>query len=366
MNANFIKRMFYVPNYLSLPVAGIEICNNSIKYIELSNNSGSFSVKNFGDAMLPQNVMRDGSILNKNALVKTLSEVKKNISADFVKVSIAEEKTYIFDVQLPKEAATNMREALEFKIEENVPLKLEESSFEYEIVEEKKASNEIVVNVSVIPKKVIADYTEVLNLAGIYPQAFEIESKMIASSVIPKKDKRDAIIMKIKDDSTLFIAVIDGYVRVTSSISVGENLIKDNLLKSGMFQDEHAICKFFENDFSFEAAYEKDSYSSLVNIFSILKDEIEKFNKYVSNKFPDMKTSAVKDVEKIVLCGKCSTLPGLSKHVNQNIKAGVILANAWSNLLDTREQVPTIKFSDSLGFVTPIGLVVSSNVETNA
>jgi hypothetical protein len=43
----------------------------------------------------------------------------------------------------------------------------------------------MVLNVSVIPKRIISDYTDVFDQAGIYPLSYEIESKMIANSVIP-------------------------------------------------------------------------------------------------------------------------------------------------------------------------------------
>jgi len=366
MKVNFLKKIFSVPNFLSLPVAGIEICNRSIKYIEFCNKSGVFSVKNFGEVHLATNTVKDGDILNKNALVAALSEVKKNISADFVKVSIPEEKTYIFDVQIPKEAKTNIREALEFKIEENVPLKLGESSFEYEIVEDRFSSKDMTLGVSVIPKRTISEYTEALDQTGMYPLSFEMESKMIVDSVIPRGDEGNYIILNIKDDSTVLIAVIDGFVRTTSSVSVGENAIRENLLKTGLFSDESINDKFFGNDFSFEVAYSKEAFSSLVNIFSILKDEVEKFNEYVVNKFYNTKTSSVKKTDKIILCGRCATLPGLAKHINQHINAEVILADTWINLFNTKECVSSVKFNDSLGLVTPIGLVVSSYKQKNA
>jgi Tfp pilus assembly PilM family ATPase len=172
MKDKFLKKLFRLPNYLSLQVAGIEICNRSIKYIEFSNKKDVFSIRNFGKVNLAPNIVMNGEILNKNALVKALAEVKKNISSDFVAVSIPEEKTYIFDAEIPKEARTNIREALEFKIEENVPLKLEESSFEYEVVDECKSQKDILLSVSVISKKVLSDYAEVLNHANIYPLSF--------------------------------------------------------------------------------------------------------------------------------------------------------------------------------------------------
>lgn len=365
MNMNFFKKILYIPNYISLPVAGIEICNKSIKYIEFNNKQGVFSIKNFGEVSLPDGVVKDGDILNKNALSKALLEVKNNISSDFVKLAIPEEKTYLFDTQLPKEALDNIREALEFKIEENVPLKLDELYFEYEIVDN-KILNDITLSVSVIPKSVIAEYTEALEQAGLHPVSYEIESKMIASSVLTKNEKKNCIVINIKDDSTVFLAVIDGVVRLTSSVAIGESIIRENLLKNSLFSDELITGKFFETDFSFETTYTKEIYGSLINIFSILKDEVERFNDYIVSKFPNTKISANKSINKIILCGRSSTLPGITKHINQNIRADIELADVWSNIYGVKDFDYRMKFSDSLSYVTPIGLVVASNKQINA
>lgn len=366
MKGNFLKKLFYPPNYLSLPVAGVEICNQSIKYIEFIYIKDSFSIKNFGEVHLPANTIKDGDILNKSALIKALVEVKNKISSDFIKASIPEEKTYVFDTQIPKEARDNIRDALEFKIEENVPLKLAESFFEYEIVEDSEIKNDLTISVSVIPKRVIADYTEIFDQAGIYPLSFEIESKMIANAVIPEDDKKNHIVINIKDDSTVFLAVVDGYVRVTSSVSIGENTFRESLLKTSLFSDELINGKFFENDFSFETTYTKELYGSLVNIFSVFKDEVDKFNDYIINKFPNKKISPIKNIDKIILCGRSAALPGLAKHINQNINAEVVLANSWVNVFDIKDFTHDMKFSDSLSFVTPIGLVLSSYKQKNA
>jgi type IV pilus assembly protein PilM len=365
MKIKLFNKILYPPVFLSLPSAGVEICNNCIKYVELYNLKGTVSLKKFGEVPLSANIIKDGDILNKNSLVKALIEVKKNITSNFVKVSIPEEKTYIFDVEIPKEAKKNIREALEFKIEENVPLKLEEVSFEYEeLKNSKNNSNNISVNVSVIPKSIIDDYTEVLNQADIYPVAFEVESKVIADAVISKKDRNNYIIVKIKENSTVLIAVIDGIVRFSSSIGVGEYYIKEKLFKTDLFKDKPVDYDFFSSDFSFDAAYTSESYDAVVSVFSVFKDEVEKFNGYVEDKFfnADQNIKSIKNnkIEKIILCGKCAVLPGLAKHINQNMNAEIILANAWINVFDISETPPQMKFNDSLNFITPIGLVVSS------
>jgi len=363
MNTDFLKKILKIPNYLCLPAAGIEVSNNSIKFIEFSNENRKLNIKNFGDVPLFSNIVKDGDILNKDVLVRTLADIKNKVSSDFIKVSIPEEKAYIFNVKMPKEAKTNLREALEFKIEENVPLKLAEVLFEYEIIENDKDSKEMLINVSVIPKTVISTYTEIFNQAGFFPVAFEVESKMVASAVIPKDDMKNSVIINIKDDSTLFIGVMGGHVRVTFSVPIGENTIKNNLLKNKIFENEAEVNNFFESDFSFEINCKKDLYSSLVNIFSILKDEVEKFNTYIVDKFPEKIKTSNKVIDDIILCGKSSILPGLARHINQNINTEVKLANTWVNVFDAKENVSKINFNDSLGFVTAVGLVVSSRKE---
>ena len=96
MKTNFLKKIFYPPQYLSMKAAGIDIHNQSIRYIEFDYEKSNPSVKNFGEIYLSPNIIKDGEIINKNAFVKALSEVKRKISSDFVKISIPEEKTCAF------------------------------------------------------------------------------------------------------------------------------------------------------------------------------------------------------------------------------------------------------------------------------
>ncbi len=361
MKNNFLKKIFHAPDYLSLSAAGIEICNKSIKYTEFIDDNREILIKSIGELPILAGSMKEGNILNRDNIVDTLNSIKKKLSYDFMKASIPEEKTYIFDVQISKAAKNNLREALSYKIEENVPLKLEESYFEYEIVDEDFNQSDMIVNVSVISKRVIADYTELFELSDLFPVSFEVESKVLAKSVIGEQDKKNVIILNIKDDSTILACVINGFVRVSSSISIGENNIVETLFKTNLFKEKKDINKFFQSDFSFETVYTKESYLSLINIFSIYKDEVEKVNEYIVNKFSNTKLFSDGKIDKIILCGKCSTLPGLAKHINQNIRTEVVLANIMNNICNIEKCTYNITFQEALNFVTPIGLATTAN-----
>ena len=99
MKSDFIKKLLRPPRYLSMKAAGIDISDRFVRYIEFVEKKGRSFGRNFGEVPLPANTFKEGEILNKNALVKVLSDIKKKISSNFVKLSIPEEKTYIFDTE---------------------------------------------------------------------------------------------------------------------------------------------------------------------------------------------------------------------------------------------------------------------------
>jgi type IV pilus assembly protein PilM len=365
MKTNFFKKLFYPPNYICMPVAGVDICNRSIKYIEFSNKNGNFALKNFGEIPLSENIIKNGEILNKRELVKALSELKKKISADFISVSIPEEKSYMFYTSIPNIKGSDIRQAIEFRLEENIPIKVDEAAFEYHLIKNKKDEmGNIFVSVSVIPKNVVAQYSEVLDLAGLSTTSFEIESRMAAKSIVQKDGHKTFIIVNIKDDSTILSLVADGTTRFTSTINLGDNVIRESLLKiDKTLYDEQG--RFSDKVLSYNGTSNSDSFDSLLNVFSVMKDEVEKFYDYVASKSNDKKSFLSGKIDQIIMCGKSSILPGFTSHISQNLSTEVVLANVWVNILNTNDYIPNLKFQDSLGFAVPIGLVVNSLKNVN-
>lgn len=348
---NLFKKLFTTPEYLSFTRAGIEVSSRSIRYIEFSHQKGILLVKKYGEVELPLNTVKDGEILNKDAFTKALASVKSNITADVVIVSIPEESSYIFDIIIPRMKSAEIRQALEFKLEENVPLKVDEVIFEYEVIDTyKKTSGDMLVSVSVIPKKIIAGFSEALASAGLTPFSYEVESRMTARAVVPSRDHRTCMVINIKDDATVMSLVVRDVVRFTSTIGLGDKNILESLQK-----DSNPTKNTPKSLSSFVDTEDTDS---LVNIFSIIKDEVEKFNNYIVSKASDAKNNLPATIDQIILCGKSASVPGLANHIAQNINAEVICANVWTNIFRVDDSLPAIKFQDSLNFATAIGLAI--------
>ena len=359
MKPNFFKKIFCIPKNLSMPAIGVDIGNRFIRYIDLDNKKNKIFLKKYGEISIPPGVIKDGEILNKEILVKLLIELKKQISCSLVRVSIPEDKNYIFNIKIPKVPEKEIRQVLEFKIEENVPLKLEESIFEYDIIRESLDKKELFLNVSVIPKKIISDYSEIFSLAELYPMSFETESKMVALSVVPENNDETFMIINIKDDSTVFSIVSNNTVCLTSTILVGNYSIIESLSKSLEYKD-NKLEKLPDNFFYSDKNYNIDNFNSLLNIFSIFKDEVEKFVNYWLSQNDKVKDDFSIKIKKVFICGKSSALPSLRDHIVQNIDIQIILADVWENVFKIEDFLPDIKFVDSLDYAIPIGLALIS------
>lgn len=360
MKFNLIKKIFCVPNKLSMFATGIDISNRSIRYVDFSDKKGKISLKKYGEIEIPSGVIKDGEVLNKEVLLKCLIDLKGKTSSSFINVSIPEDKNYIFNIKIPKTSEKDIRQILEFKIEENVPLKIDESFFEYDIIEEFPESNELLLNVYVIPQKIIFDYTEIFNLAGLYPVSFEVESKMVAYSIIPKNSKETFMIINIKDDSTVLSIVSGRNVCLTSTITIGNYSILESLSKTLEYKDKK-INKLPDDFFYLDKSYDLNAFNSLLNIFSIFKDEVEKFSNYWSSQDDKNKNNFSQKIEKVFVCGRSSALPSFRDHIVQNLGIEVVLANVWQNSFDLENNIPELKFIDSLDYSIPIGLALISH-----
>ncbi len=357
MKVNFFKKLLRSPKYLSMQAAGIDVCNECVRYIEFGGAGEKTFIKNFGEIPLAPNTFKDGDIIDADALSKALAEAKKKISSDFVKLSIPDEKTYLFDTWIPLVKGSDVRESIEFNLEENVPLKRDEVFFEYDVIEkeERDGIKGIFVSVSVIPKKNIQDFTDVCVRAGLAVESFEMESRVTAHAVVQNGDSKTFLVVDIKEGSTLLSLVVSGIVRFTSTVALGDAAIKENISTINPSVPAGKIPDSFLNA---NADIESKLSYSLVNVFSVIVDEMKKFDDYLLSKSEEKSTHLPKMIDEIILSGRSAALPSFAAHIRQNMNAKVVLANVWSNSFDINEKIPRIAFNDSLDFASAIGLAI--------
>lgn len=345
------------PRYLEMSAAGLDISDRAIRFMEFAKNENGLAPTLFGEEKLPQGVIVSGEINKKDELVKILSSLRQKYHLNFVKVSLPEEKAYFFKTEIPKVEKGEIRQSIEFRLEENVPVRADEALFDYSVIsEDHKKSDHLDVIVSVIPKRVAESYAEVLEKSGLTVVSFEVESRTIARSAIKKGSKGSVMIINIRDRVTVVTLVRDGVVRFTSAFAMGGNLITEALQKN--FSVSFKEAEKIKNDKLYSENKESVAiFFSLASIVSVIKDEISKFYTYWLAKNDSGGESGGK-IGKIILCGKDAAIVGLKEYLSQSLKIEVETAEVWSNAFSLSDRVPEINFLESLNFAVAIGLAL--------
>lgn len=349
--------IFSPPSYLEMSPVGLDISDKAIRFIEFSKNKDGLTPVLFGEERIPQGVIVSGEIIKKDELIKILASLRQKFKLNFVKVSLPEEKAYFFKTEIPRVESSEIRQSVEFRLEENVPIRADEALFDCRIINKAhERSDHLDVTVSVIPKKMAESYSEVLEKSGLTPVSFEIESKAIARSAVKNGGKGSVMIVNIRERVTVVTVMMDGTVRFTSAFSAGGDIITEALKKNFSVSFEEAE-KIKDEKLYTENKESIAIFFSLAGIVSVIKDEIGKFYTYWLAKNDSGGESGGK-INKIIICGKDGAIVGLKEYLSQNLKIEVEIADVWSNIFPAGSRVPEINFLDSLNFAVAIGLAI--------
>lgn len=214
---------FPTPKFLLLSSEGIAISETEVQFIQFSKGTklGGLELVHCAEAPIAPGVMASGSIEDKPALTKALQELRSRFGVRYVHATLPEEKVYLFTVVLDKVPFENLRDAVAFTIEDNAPVSLAESIFDYEIVEETEGRAEVKVAVSVLPIGIVENYVEVFEAAGIRPISFDIESQAIARALVPLGDSRSYLVVNLGEKKTGLYIVENEVAQFSSTLPLG-------------------------------------------------------------------------------------------------------------------------------------------------
>lgn len=319
MKFNKIFEAFPPPKFLDIPFAGVSISDTAVRCIKFVRRKRGFHIEKFAERPLAPGIINSGEINNSAELVNILQGLKKDLRLEYVKVSISEEKAYLFTAKIPMVNDSEILSAVESKIEENIPVSPDELIFDYKVFEHKEKEHLDVV-VYALPINVVNSYVEAIHSAGLIPLSLEIESQAIARALIGAKENETSLIINFGAEKVGLYIANKGVVRFTSTIP----------MKGGLGNNEGVLLQ---------------EIKKLYTYWHTLKENIDE---------PENK------IEHIILCGESfsdATASYLSTHLSTRVTSG----NVWKNVFDINVEVPEIAFADSLRYPASVGLALHSD-----
>lgn len=331
MLAHKFFKLFPPPKFLNIPYAGLHISDDAIHCIEYVNSHNGLAIRRFGMKPLAPGVIEGGDIKDEAALIGALSALSKELKIYAVKASLPEEKMYLFKTTVPSVDIKEMRQNIEFKLEENVPLTVSEALFFFDLIP--KATGVVMgddkgdnpAGVSVAPQAVVNSYLAAIKAAGITVLSFEVDAKGLARAVVPQGYTGTDLLVNIMNKKTGLYIVCGGVVCFSSTVSWG--------------------C---------EEAKTPDGKQN----FEELKRSIHQVRNYWNEH------GLGTHIERVVFAGKGSLADGLITEcsmgfgASQNSNVRFEIAKVWQNAFSPDDYIPPISREESLDYGVAAGLAL--------
>ena len=305
----------FFPNFnFSKSSIGLDISDESVKFIELIKTKNSIRISRYGERKIPLGVIKAGKIVDQEWLEQILMLLRK------------EEGIKSAHISLPCELLDKNEQNLEIEISDML-------------------------------ESVIGEYLSAFRNSNIYTKSLEFEAKAISQSIIKKGDRDTYMIVDFGQKRTGIFIVSSGVLVFTSVLEFSgkelTNLIKEKLNVS--FVEAEKMKK--------ESGLKRNSTNTelskiLLNGFSILRDEINKHFVYW-HLYKNENGKENPPISKIILCGSDSNIAGLSEYLSVAMRNKVELANVWTNVLDTDKLIPEINFEESFMFAPALGIALN-------
>ncbi|MBI2097502.1 MAG: type IV pilus assembly protein PilM [Candidatus Vogelbacteria bacterium] len=355
---HFFSKFFPTPKYLTRPAVGLDISDQSVKFVELVRSGGRCKIVKYGERAIPAGTIEAGIIKNGAGLVTALAAFRAEHGLTDVVMSLPEEEAYVVRLTLPYVAPAELKDSLELQLEEHIPLAADEIVFDYEILTAPAgARGEYHLSLSAFPKNVIISYTAALAAAGLTPLAAEIEAQAIARAILRSDDERLTMIVDFGKTRTSFFITSGTFVLFTATAAHigGEDLTKSIQKNLNLSYDEAERLKIEQGLLTIKK--NQELFFSILPIVSVLRDEIIKHFAWWDSRRSDQ-SRFDRAIARVVVCGGQATLPGLIDYLNLNLDWPVELGNPWANVFSLETHIPTINLNQSLRYTTSLGLAL--------
>lgn len=356
-----VLSIFPTPAYLTTPAAGIDVSDHSVKFITFSKNRvQGRRLSEYGAMSIPKGVVVDGKVVDRKKLIEALSLFREEHKLHFVRASLPEEEGYIFPAYVPAHISNKeVRDVLEFKLAENVPLTATEAVFDFDTVRSvPSVAGQRLVSVSAYPQSASQEYTDLFISAGLEPLSLEIEAQAIARAVVPKSFMGACMVVDVGKTRSGISVVRGQAVRFTATVSIGGDSINDALLLARPEITEEEMVRIKNEEglrFTGDAAIREGFDAFAKNMTT----ELDRYIVYWQT-HKDSKDGGVAriPIERVFLSGGNANIHGLAEYLSNELHIPVEVGNVWVNAFSLEGYVPEMPFNESLGYASAIGLAL--------
>ncbi len=351
------KLEFAPPNYLSLPIAGIDVSASGVKVVTLKETVHGLELHGYGEERLAAGTVQDSEVTNRGAIVETLKSLSKRFKVQHANITLPESRGYLFEATVPGRTMKEWKTAVEAHLDEYVPLPAAEVAYD---ITPLKAQGDSMHVVGIGYARRVIDAT-VANFAdaGITVRAIESEVFALPRAILPHGDPDTVLIIDIGKTTTKFLIVSCRIPRFTTTLEVGGHALTLAVQKHFGVTEEEA--KRVKAEKGLVVGSENAEYlTAMLSTVSVIRDEIIRRLEYWQTRAGSVAAHA--PVTRAILVGGNATLRGLPEYLGAALKIPVELGDVFRNFASREEWLPPLDYTESLAYGTAIGLALREHL----
>lgn len=302
---------------------GLDIGSSAVRAVQLSGSKGSLTLDRLGQVLLPKGAVRDGEIVDVEQVVEALRILWQQYKFKSKKVSIgvANQQVVVRQVELPAASRDELRESLPFQVQDFIPIPVDQAQLDFEILSEfQTADGTDMVRLLLVAAatEMVENRLSVLGSAKLTPTMLDLDAFALLRATVPAEEESNPepgvgeIVVNVGATVTNIIVHSQRVPRFVRILLMGGNSISESLVSAtGVSWEEAEAAKI-------------DPSSSGQQIEQIIAERAERFISEVrgSLDYYRAQTDAV-NIQKLILTGGGSLLPGLSSRLSQALSLQV-------------------------------------------
>jgi type IV pilus assembly protein PilM len=322
-------------------LVGLDIGSHSIKLVEIEETNKGRILRNFGIIGLPQEAIVEGAIKEMEIVSSAIKTLFKNLKVKNKNVvtSISGYSVIVKKISILKRGDAELETTIQEEAEQYIPFDIKDVNLDFEILtpagvsEEKEKAEEkgdksfMDVMLVAAKKDIVEDYVSLLQLTGLNPAILDVDA------------------FALQNAFELSAGTVSGCYAIVNigAEELGINAIKDGISiftrdsAYGGYQINEAIMSKLDVPYNEAekiklggAKLESKERGMLEEIFTQVisgwVNEIKRALDFLSTTYPDQ------SIEKILISGGSSRIPGFQKYLEQETDIPVEEMNPFVNL----------------------------------
>ena len=327
----------------------IDIGASAIKIAQIKKEGDQLRLTNLGLTKTPGVGLSSEADKDLLAIAEAIKKLKTESGITSLEVisSLSEANVITRVIDLPAMTEEEVGQALKWELEEVVPIPLDESNYDWQIV--KKTNSALSVLVAVAPKTLVAKYLKIFEMAELKPVALETEVLALVRALKSVGTGKTKLIMDFGAKSVSSVACRDDEVILTRSVPLaGEAMTRS--ISTG-FSLEQEVAEEYKKAYGLTGnELEGKIKDALQPVIKPVFDEIAKITEFIKEKRKEA-------IEMIVLSGGGANLPGLSEEVARQTGLDVQIANPLAAIKCDENLIKAVKDKSS-SFTIVLGLAM--------